>query len=82
MVEKYHYFLLVEGPRDALHLIANGIPVFAILGSKTSWHDKKALILRSLDADLAILADPAKIGSNKLKKLRRQFVQAVKEIRK
>ena len=53
IVRKYQYdaVVLVEGPRDALRLLANNIPALAILGSK-SVSDRKMLTVTSLSSKI------------------------------
>lgn len=47
---KYNFVILVEGPRDALRLVQNGIPALAILGAK-SFSDTKAMFISALCID-------------------------------
>lgn len=49
-VRKFNFVVLVEGPRDALRLLLNGIPALAILGSK-NMSKSKAMFLESLGVD-------------------------------
>lgn len=55
--------VLVEGPRDAMRLLAEGIPALAILGTQ-SWSDRKTRTLELLGCRRVILCldgDPAGI---------------------
>lgn len=53
---------IVEGSRDALTTIANGLPALATLGS-TSWNAKCAALVKSLSPKiLVLLADPDDAG--------------------
>lgn len=55
--------VLVEGPRDALHLIANGILALAVLGGITAWNKDKLKLLLDLNVDFVVIApDPDEIG--------------------
>jgi len=49
MVQKFNYnfVVLVEGPRDALRLLMQGIPAVAVLGAK-NFSDKKLFILMAM----------------------------------
>ncbi len=47
---EYNFVFLVEGPRDALRLLCNGIPAVAALGAATMT-SSKALMLSSLGVD-------------------------------
>lgn len=42
---QYKYLTIVEGPRDALYLISQGIPAIAILGTQMYSSTKRSLIL-------------------------------------
>ena len=69
--------VLVEGPRDALSLLANGIPAIAILGTH-SWSQKKNQLLELSGADNIVLCmdgDRAGIEATKMlaPKLRTMF---------
>jgi len=58
------FFVLVEGPRDALRLISNGIPAIAILGSNNFNRDK-AIMLSSLCPEVVFcIADNDEAGSH------------------
>jgi len=58
----YRFVVLVEGPRDALRLLMNGIPTIAVLGASTMTKSK-ALMLTSLDVDrVYVLPDNDKGG--------------------
>lgn len=59
---------LVEGPRDALHLVQNGIPAFAFLGSSTKWSDYVGDLILQLDPDLIVLAFDADAPGDKATK--------------
>ena len=45
MSKEYSYLTIVEGPRDALYLISQGIPALAILGTQMYSLMKRSLIL-------------------------------------
>ncbi len=53
---KHGIIVLVEGPRDALRLIALGIPAVALLGTGHAQNEKKFNLLSNLDIDTVILA--------------------------
>jgi hypothetical protein len=58
----YKFIILVEGPRDALRLLCNGIPAVAVLGAATMTKSK-ALMLTSLGAtDIYVIPDNDKGG--------------------
>lgn len=44
---RYNFLVIVEGPRDALRLVANGIPALALLGARTTGR-VKIMFLMSL----------------------------------
>lgn len=48
------FVILVEGPRDALRLIVNGIPAISFLGAN-NFSSLKALLVASLDIDIAYI---------------------------
>lgn len=48
--QEYNFVCIVEGPRDALRLLSNGIPAVAVLGASTMTKSK-ALMLSSLGVD-------------------------------
>lgn len=71
------HLVLVEGPRDALNLIQNGIPALANLGGIYSWNEEKIKYVMDLDPKIVVLAfDPDEVGqkltaavSDKLRRL-------------
>lgn len=50
------YILVVEGPRDALRLIQEGIPAVSILGAE-NWSKAKLMALRSLGVTIILCMD-------------------------
>lgn len=68
----FKYVILVEGPRDALRLIMNGIPALAILGSQNLSASKMDLLMQ-LGVELVIaLPDNDKAG--------RSVIDAIKSL--
>lgn len=69
------YVLLVEGPRDALRLLQNGIPALSILGVN-SWSDNKRDLLLSLNVSTVVLCmDGDKVGRQMNTKLKEKLVR-------
>jgi hypothetical protein len=64
---KVRYVVYVEGPRDALRLIMNGIPALAVLGSQNVTSAKLNLLMRLGIEFLIGLPDNDKAGRNMLK---------------
>lgn len=54
IIRRKGYVILVEGPRDALKLLRDGIPAMCILGV-SSFTAKKALLVAATGADLVVL---------------------------
>lgn len=76
---KFTGLCLVEGPRDALRLIQEGIPAIALLGTH-SWSKAKARMLKILsviyDVDIVVMMDGDKAG----KKAQKQVLGTIKEL--
>lgn len=53
---KYNFVVLVEGPRDALRLLRNGIPAMAVLGANTIGK-VKAMLIESMDVQVYVITD-------------------------
>lgn len=51
---KLRYVVLVEGQRDAIRLLMDGIPALAIMGTQ-SWSNRKSRMIELLDLDFVIL---------------------------
>ena len=67
MIEQYHprgksFVVLVEGPRDALRLLRQGIPAVACLGALTFGQEKAMLALNLADR-LYVMTDNDRAGS-------------------
>lgn len=78
---KKRVIFLVEGPRDALHLIQNGIPAFAFLGSSTKWSDYVGDLILQQEPDLIVLAfDADAPGVKALKKSFKFFQSRAKKV--
>src|SRR5208283_5449403 len=59
-----HIVAIVEGPRDALITIDNGLMALAVLGAK-NWSEKCTNLIRSLGASIIILMlDPDNAGED------------------
>lgn len=66
------YVVVVEGPRDALNLISNGIYALAVLGGITAFNKDKLKLILDLDPDLVVIAsDPDEIGDKLAKAIQR-----------
>lgn len=70
--KKIRWLVLVEGPRDALRLLRNGIPAVSILGTQ-NWSKEKAQMLVDSDMKLLICMDGDEAGMKARKTLRRAF---------
>ena len=69
MPQTKNVLFLVEGPRDALSLIQNGIPALAILGTQ-NWDKECANFVYDLDSNLIVLAfDPDEAGEKATNKI-------------
>jgi 5S rRNA maturation endonuclease (ribonuclease M5) len=65
--------ILVEGPRDALVTIRNGVMALALLGSQ-SWNSKCAnLVLSISPKTLLVMADPDDAGSKMVQLIRKSL---------
>lgn len=64
------YVVIVEGPRDALRLILNGIPALAVLGSQNISAKKLKVIGRLLPDMVYVLPDNDRAGQEMNKKLK------------
>lgn len=75
---KLRFVILVEGPRDALKLISEGLPALCVLGT-TSLSEHKATLVAGLPIDICWVmgdGDVAGHAMNKLfKKMLRKFVK-------
>lgn len=49
------YTVIVEGPRDALWLVQQGIPALSFLGSSNAWSVEKENAILSLDVEVIVL---------------------------
>lgn len=65
--KKYKYVVLVEGPRDALFLIQNGIPALSILGTH-SWSKTCANLVMGLSKDLVVVMFDGDYAGRKAKR--------------
>lgn len=54
LASKKRYVILVEGQRDALRLLMNGIPAVAIMGTQ-SWSERKSRMIELMGVDFAVL---------------------------
>ena len=61
----YRFVVLVEGPRDALRLLWNGIPALAVLGANNV-SDLKATFILSLGVDIVYVIPDGDSGGDKL----------------
>lgn len=59
----YTFLILVEGPRDALRLLSNGIPAVAVLGAATM-SKSKAMMVTSLGPDRVYVMPDNDIGGD------------------
>jgi len=59
---------LVEGPRDALRLLSEGIPACAILGTQ-SWSEKKSFLLSLAEVGRAIVITDSDRAGDKARDL-------------
>lgn len=64
------YVVIVEGPRDALRLILNGIPALAVLGSQNLSTKKLKMIGRLLPEIVYVLPDNDRAGKEMNKKFK------------
>lgn len=72
---------LVEGPRDALNLLQNGVAALAILGSKNWSHNKKIALLSLRTPVIYLLFDSDEAGSKAAKSIELDLHKYVKTIR-
>lgn len=69
-----NYVVIVEGSRDALHLIDHGVPALAVLGGNTSWNKYKRDLIMTLKPELIVLApDPDEVGNKLAKAMKEDF---------
>lgn len=69
----YDFVILVEGPRDALRLVQNGIPALAILGAK-SFSKTKALFITALGTSTVYVMPDGDEGGKLMWDRVRQFI--------
>lgn len=65
LIKKYNKLVLVEGPRDALRLILNGIPAISILGIENWSVDKLELIMNLVEPENVLLCMDGDKGGRK-----------------
>ena len=65
---------LVEGPRDALRLLQNGIPAMSILGIR-NWSQAKIDLLLATGLDILVVMDGDKAGVSATNTIRRDLKQ-------
>ena len=73
MKQGWDQIVLTEGPYDALHLMAHGIPAIAILGT-SSWTPEKVAMITGLGVSVAVMMD----NDNSGRKAQREIIRSLK----
>lgn len=72
--QRYDFVVLVEGPRDALRLVAHGVPALAVLGA-TSMSTVKTLLISSLDVSTVYVMPDNDEGGDVMWATARKFLK-------
>jgi len=76
-IKKKMALVIVEGPRDALRLLQEGIPAVAILGSQNWSKHKRDIVLESGVKGVILAMDSDKAGTVARKKINSQLKQLI-----
>ncbi len=77
---KLKFVVLVEGPRDALRLIINGIPALAVLGARNFSATKLRLVLKLAD-DVYVMPDNDLGGVELKNNIKERFAEVVPDMK-
>jgi 5S rRNA maturation endonuclease (ribonuclease M5) len=78
---QYKFIVLVEGPRDALRLLINGIPAVAVLGSYTFTKTKAMFVLSTGVSRIYVMPDNDSGGKTLWKSCKKEFRSFMEVVR-